>query len=202
MGIPKWVKADFIEDFPLMIASSGIGAIVGLLIGSKSGHSSSHLTVLWIVGSVVLTIAGFGLWLYRGAKRHEKNPDRIGFPEVHREIAELREVVALHIPGVTQDHEILVKEGDAEPVPMASATVPAGASVSSAIGAGPLTFTVPSGGVFGTSPNGVVHFTLPEGQTIVLPDGGTVAAQLFAKIESVSTVKAELTVGKKDEDGL
>jgi hypothetical protein len=85
---------------------------------------------------------------------------------------------------------------------MASATVPAGASVSSAIGAGPLTFTVPSGGVFGTSPNGDVHFTLPEGQTIVLPDGGTVAAQLFAKIESVSTVKGELTVGTKDDEGV
>jgi hypothetical protein len=108
MGIPKWVKADFIEDFPLMIASSGIGAFIGLLIGSTSGHSSSHLNALWIVGSLILTIAGLGLWLYRGAKRHEKNPDGIGFPEVHREIADLR--VALHIPGVTQDHEILVKE--------------------------------------------------------------------------------------------
>jgi hypothetical protein len=95
MGIPKWVKAHFIEDFPLMIASSGIGALVGSLIGSRSEPSSSHFIVFWIIGSAILIATGLVLWLYRGTKQHDKNPDGIGFPEVQRQLTELPEKIAL-----------------------------------------------------------------------------------------------------------
>lgn len=199
----SWVLSDLTDDLPGLLTSTGLGALVGWLIASKTQPASSQLSVWspWSIGFLAVTVLGGILWLIRGAQRHKKNPERIGSPEIHKEIVAVRQKLDLFIDGVTDDHQLVVASGAESPKTIGSSlTVPPGATVSSAIGAGPLTFTVPSGGVFGTSLTGNVVFTVPSGQTTPLPDGGTVSAYLSGKIDSRSEVIGSLTILADNEE--
>jgi hypothetical protein len=68
-------------------------------------------------------------------------------------------------------------------------------------GVGPVTVTVPSGGLFGLDPEEKIVFTLPASvESFNLPEGGTVAAQLSATVNSVSEVKGHLTTGEEGKE--
>jgi translation initiation factor IF-1 len=55
--------------------------------------------------------------------------------------------------------------------------------------------------MFGVSPDKTIQVILPDDVTSFnLPDGGTVAAQLSGKVESVSRVNGQLTSGKKRKE--
>ncbi len=174
-----------------MVFALGMGGLLGQTVPNARVPANFG----WTTAFICVIFAGIALYILRERKRNKENPSG---KSMHEKLDDLPSVIADAIEVRRQQGLLEVVKNDEAPVPMGDTfRIPAGASVSSAIGAGPLTFTVPSGGIFGTSPTGEVHFTLPEGQTIVLPDGGTVAPQLSGKVNALMTAEGRLTTGSQ-----
>ena len=170
---------------------------LAIMTQSTNGRLSFHSWVFY--SGVGLIVGGFLLWVVRTVS-NDRNPNK--------------NMTALTTDEITGVRRLLETTGNAPPKELASmnvkspenvqgtVTIAPGGLIVSAIGVGPLTVAVPSGKPYGADPDKPFEFTTnADPQRIALAEGGTVTAYLSATVNIVSTVKGELSVGTKDEEG-
>ena len=178
-----------------LIVGGALGALTGWLIASPY-----HTSPLWPVGFALVLIVTSIWWWRSSANLEVENEKRNERAERHeRTLDDLNRKfdIAVGSDGrwlTRSNGSPIVNAGD-------TLTVPAHSTVVKTPGVGPVVITVPSGGLFGIGPEQKLTFTIPANvRTFILPEGGTVAAQISGQINSVSEVKGQPTIRRTDEN--
>ena len=153
---------------------------------SSSGRLSLHSHVF--IFAIALVVVGFIAWVARVIVNDKKRTENT------------TTLTAEEVMGV---RTLLASKGKEAPMTVTgTATIPIGGILATAVGVGPVTVTVPSGGPYGADPDKPFEFTTnSDPQRIVLAEGGTVTpAYLSGSINSESTVSGQLTILEEDDD--
>lgn len=169
----------------------GVGATMSLTwwgaveAQSSSGRLSLHSHVF--ISAIALVVIGFIAWVTRVIVNDKKRAENT------------TTLTSEEVKGV---RTLLAAKGKEAPTTITgTAAIPIGGILATAVGVGPITVTVPSGRPFGADPDKPFEFTTnSDPQRIVLPEGGTVAAQLSGVVNSISEVKGHLTIGEDDQE--
>jgi hypothetical protein len=195
--LPNWsknvwpaVKSDVFGRGPLFLMSGCALALVGWAAGVSSQPPADRSGFFSPFSILIIVFLGVGiiLWVVKKVHDYNKDPSQYTIADVIQRQDGLKDLL------VAKGNEAPISVGD-------TLTAPRGAIITRAVGVGPVVLTVPSNGMFGVSPDKTIQVILPDDVTsFVLPDGGTVAAQLRATINIVSTVKGDLTIGNGKEE--
>lgn len=170
--IPSGVK----HDGPQMLLSGSLGAYVGRAFSLRRGITThAEFFSFWPIFLIVIMGLSVTAWWGREL---QKDKDQKTEKEQAAEDRKLLRETHYAITKSTPKMEI-ESEGNTKWVPADTLTVPAGASVTTAIGVGPLTVVVPGGKMFGSSTPGTFKFTVPEGpQSLKFPLGATITSHV------------------------
>lgn len=176
----SWVWRDFRNEAPGALVSLSSGALVGWFTAVRWQPQPATIGFWspWSIAFVVLALVGAFLWLRRGAHHHRENPRDVGFHTLDQKIEDMDRRMEDHFKILRARPELEVAVNGEHPRSYGhTLTVPAGATVSAALGAGTLTVRVPSGLPFGVATDGPYEFTIESGTAgVSLPEGGYVTA--------------------------
>jgi uncharacterized membrane protein YfcA len=189
------VPEPILDQVAPLIVGGSLGALFGWLIGSPY-----HSSLLWPIGFSVVLVASSVGWYRRSLKIEEKDSRKEERDETDsRTLHEMNRKIDIAVGSdgrwlTRSNGSPIVNAGD-------TVTVMGHSTIVKTPGVGPVTVTVPSGGLFGIDPDQKLTFTIPANVgSFNLPKGGTVAAQLSRQINSVSEVKGQPTIQRTDED--
>lgn len=173
-----------LDEGPPMIFSASAGAYVGRLF-SLDTHGLTTRQEYFSFWPDLLTgifvLSGIAWWRTSSAREKEDTKKQRAEEETRGKVDEIHNFLF-----TKSTPELVMAKGNSVAKAVgSSATVPRGASVSSAIGAGDLVVTVPSG-ISGPGIPETFDIPISEGQTVTLVLGGTVRA--------VSTVSGHLSI--------
>ena len=197
--IPKTI----IDGLPPMTFGASAGAYIARYVSVISQGSAvqfkpwSTFSIICIVVAVLSLVA----WWRRGLAKDKE--DALWREKTDLGLRKIDDLHEVRFPAPSPG-EVAARGLDAARGVGNSIRVSPGNTFTMAIGAGPVTVTVPSGGMFGAGSPEFIEFTLDDQQhSLSLPRGGTVTivpAQLSGKVESVSEVKGQPTTPTKTED--
>lgn len=181
--IPKPI----LDNGPPMILSASAGVYLGRFFSLRSQSTTEHVKFLsfWPLLFIAIFIVALGAWWWRSSINEKVEIQRQKVADDRdRKIDEIHNVL---IPAPSP--EVVAAEGlDVARGVGTSITLNPGDTFSMAIGAGPATVTVPSGGMFGPDSPETIEFTLDNRQHyLTLPHGGTV------RIVATATGQSEIT---------